>query len=146
MNYTKSISKLLTEIKKAYIADQEAKGIRSSGASAKSLRTKANPTSGTLTGSAYFYQQMHGRRPGKFPPISEILEWIKIKGITPRDSSTSIKSLAFLFARKIAQSGTDIYQKKRPALDPGEKVQTLVAAFSREIGKDLRKEIITALK
>ena len=146
MNFTRPISKLLDEVKKSYIEDQAAKGIRSSGASAKSLKTHPKPTGGTLTGSAYFYQQMHGRKPGKFPPVSDILEWIKTKGITPKDSRTSIKSLAFLFARKIAERGTDIFQKKRPTLDPGEKVQTLVAAFSREVAKDLKKEIITSLK
>lgn len=146
MNFTRPISKLLDEVKKAYIEDQEAKGIRASGKSAKSIKKQVKPTEGTLTGAKYFFQQRHGRRPGKFPPVSEILEWIKTKGITPKDSRTSIKSLAFLFARKIAERGTDIFQKKRPALDPGEKVQTLVAAFSREVAKDLKKEIITSLK
>lgn len=146
MNFTRPISKLLDEVKKAYIEDQEAKGIRASGKSAKSIKKQVKLTEGTLTGAKYFFQQRHGRRPGKFPPVSEILEWIKTKGITPKDSRTSIKSLAFLFARKIAERGTDIFQKKRPALDPGEKVQTLVASFSREVAKDLKKEIITSLK
>lgn len=146
MNFTRPISKLLDEVKKAYIEDQEAKGIRSSGKSAKSIRKESKPTSGTLTGASYFYQQKHGRRPGKFPSVSDIMDWIKIKGITPRDSKTSIKSLAFLFARKIAQKGTDIYLNKRPALDPGAKINALVMDFGRNIGKDLSNQVKTALK
>ena len=107
MNFTKPISKLLDEVKKAFIQDQIDKGIKSSGASAKSIKKESKETSGTLTGDAYFYQQRHGRKPGRFPPISAIISWIQAKGIQPTDISE--KSLAFLIARKISKQGTDIY-------------------------------------
>lgn len=160
MNYTKAISKLLDEVKKAYIEDQESKGIRASGKSAKSIKKHVKPTEGTLTGAKYFFQQRHGRKPGRFPPIDSIIDWIRAKRITPglyqpiakvgrkipNPVQLTERSLAFIIANKIAKQGTDIYSGKRKGLDPGEKVQTLVAAFSREVAKDLRKEIITSLK
>ena len=145
MNFTRPISKLLDEVKKAYIEDQEGKGIRASGKSAKSLKKHPKPTSGTLTGAKYFFQQRHGRRPGKFPSVTDILNWIKVKGITPRDSGTSIKSLAFLLARKIAERGTDVYLGKRPGLNPDAKVEASVTAMGVAIGKELKKHFKTTI-
>lgn len=143
---SQSISTLLNGVRQAYIDDQKAKGIRSSGKSAESLRPEVTENSGTLYGAKYFYQQKHGRRPGKFPPIDDILNWIRAKGITPRDPKTSERSLAFLFARKIAEKGTDIYEGKRPALDVEEKVKVLVEQFRKSLTQDIRTEIIQALK
>jgi len=144
VNFAKPISELLNDVRKAYIEDQEAKGIRSSGASAKSIRTEAKPTTGTVVGAKYFFQQKHGRKPGKFPTVEDIINWIRAKGIQPNDISE--RSLAFIIARKIAKQGTDIYQRKRPALDPGEKIQQRVAEFSRQVAKELRKQVIATFK
>ena len=141
MNFAPSISTLLDGVRAAYIKDQKDKGIYSSGKSASSIRKDVEETSGQLFGSSYFYQQKHGRKPGKFPPIDDMLNWIRAKGITPRDGKTTERQLAFLFARKIAREGTDIFQGKRPELDPGEQIQKLVMEFSRSVSKELRKEI-----
>lgn len=143
---SQSISTLLDGVRKAYIDRQIAQGIRSSGQSANSLRKEVTDNSGTLYGAGYFYQQKHGRRPGKFPPIDDILNWIREKGITPRDPKTSERSLAFLFARKIAQSGTDVFTGKRKGLDVEEDVKKLVEEFKKNLAKDIKTEIITALK
>ncbi len=140
-----NISELLDGVRNAYIEDQTAKGVRSSGQSAKSLRKVITPTSGSLFGAHYFYQQRNGRRPGKFPPISAILDWIRIKGITPRDSNTTERQLAFLFARKIANSGTDIFMKRRPALDVDQRIQELFLEFRKKVAKDLKDDIKTTL-
>lgn len=144
IKFTQSLSQLLDGVKKAYKQDQIDKGIRASGKSAKSIRKASKATEGQLTGSKYFFEQKHGRRPGKFPPISEILNWIRDKSITPREVGTSIKSLAFIFARSIAQKGTQIYRGIRKGLDP--QIQELVAAFSRQVAKDIRKDIKTSFR
>ena len=141
MNFAPSISTLLDGVRDAYIKDQKDKGIYSSGKSASSIRKDVEETSGQLFGDGYFYQQRHGRKPGKFPPIDDMLNWIRAKGITPRDDKTTERQLAFLFARKIAREGTDIFQGKRPELDPGEQIQKLVMEFSRSVSKELKKEI-----
>ena len=57
----------------------------------------------------YWKYVEYGRRPGKFPPINAIENWIKIKGIVPRaikGKVPSTKTLAFLIARSIAKHGT----------------------------------------
>lgn len=155
MNFAPSISTLLDGVRDAYIKDQKDKGIYSSGKSASSIRKDVEETSGQLFGSSYFYQQKHGRKPGKFPPIDDILNWIRAKGIQPgmyqptpktgqkipKPRQMTERQLAFLFAQKIAREGTDIFQGKRPELDPGEQIQKLVMEFSRSVSKELRKEI-----
>lgn len=52
----------------------------------------------------YFKWVEGGRKPGKFPPQSAILEWIERKGIQPRNG-ISKKSLTYLVSRKIAREG-----------------------------------------
>lgn len=142
MNLTDSISDLLDGVRKAYQQDQIDKGIRSSGKSSASLRPEIKVSGGTISGNLYgakyFYQQKHGRNPGKFPPIDDILDWIRVKGIVARDNKTSTKQLAFLFARKIAQSGTDIFSGKRPALDVDKKIEELVKEFKQNVLKSLK--------
>lgn len=52
----------------------------------------------------------HGTRP-HWPPVSKILEWIKVKPVIPRPDRNgripSQKSLAYLIARKISRVGTE---------------------------------------
>jgi hypothetical protein len=135
------ISELLDGIKKVYIDKQTTQGIRSSGKSAESLRIEAGEKEGALYGAKYFYQQKFGRKPGKFPPIDDILDWIRAKGITPRDTKTTQKQLAYLFARKIAQSGTEVYQKKRDGLAVEEEVKVLVKDFQDKLNGEFKAAI-----
>jgi hypothetical protein len=51
MDISQSIGVLLDGVREAYIADQKAKGIRSSGKSAGSLRIEAKPLSGMVYGA-----------------------------------------------------------------------------------------------
>lgn len=57
----------------------------------------------------YWRYVEYGRRPGKFPPPSAILDWIKVKPVLPRPDAhgriPTQKSLAFLIGRKIADEG-----------------------------------------
>jgi hypothetical protein len=141
-----SISKLLDDVAQAYIDDQIKKGIFASGKSASEMRPVATETEGTLYGSGYWYQLKHGRKPGKFPPIDMILEWIRVKQITPRDNKTTERQLAFLFARKIAQKGTNIFQKRSPAIDVDAKVKALTDKFLQDISRQFKGEITQSLK
>lgn len=144
------LDELLAAVEELYIEDQDAKNIRTTGASADSIKRTINDIngdiSGEVTGVGYFRQQRHGRAPGKFPPIQDIETWIRNKGIRPSDGKTSIKSLAFLFARKIAESGTDIYQKKRPPLDVSQRISELVAKFRSQVAKDRIEEMKQLIK
>lgn len=90
-------------------------GMRSSGQWADSLQStvkeKGSSTIAKIEGVHYTEQLQFGRRPGKFPPIKAIEDWIVNKGIQPIEENISISSLAFLIARKIAQEGTTYFQQ-----------------------------------
>lgn len=61
--------------------------------------------------SDYWLWVEKGRGPGKRPPLSKIEGWIERTGIVPSADANgrtiSIKSLAFLIARKIGREGTE---------------------------------------
>ena len=145
MDISQSIGVLLDGVREAYIADQKAKGIRSSGKSAESLRIETKPMSGTVYGAKYFIQQTVGRKPGKFPPLDDIISWIRAKKIKPEGKTTE-RQLAFLFARKIAQKGTDIYQGKRQGINIDEQVKKLNEEFLKNITGQLKTQFGKTLK
>ena len=102
----------------------------------KSYTTKINTSEGTLSKSliwnldkngggisfgaggfaaSYIQDVEDGRKPGKRPPTYDILKWIKIKPLKPRNLktgkfiSTNLKSLeriAYFISRKIGKFGT----------------------------------------
>ena len=102
----------------------------------KSYTTKINTSEGTLSKSliwdldknrggvsfgaggfaaSYIQDVEDGRKPGKRPPTYDILKWIKIKPLKPRDLktgkfiSTNLKSLeriAYFISRRIGKFGT----------------------------------------
>jgi hypothetical protein len=146
MDIGQSIGVLLNEIREAYIKDQKDKGIRASGKSAESLRIETKNNQGALYGAKYFIQQMVGRKPGKFPPIDDILDWMRVKNISPKDTKTTERQLAFLIARKIANSGTDIFLGRRPGLDIDDQIKSIVQEWKKGFAKELKGEIITTLK
>lgn len=140
---TEAVAKFLKRISDAYVRDQDAKGIRASGRSAASLRTVTEPAGGRLFGKGYFHFQKVGRRPGRFPPIDAILNWIHEKGIS---SDIPEKSLAFLIARKIARAGTQIFQGRRPALNVQDDILEARKELVKEIAEIKKGELIQKLK
>lgn len=64
--------------------------------------------SARIIGEKYTEQLQFGRKPGKFPPIASIEQWINDKGIVP---DIPVRSLAFLIARKIANEGTKYFKQ-----------------------------------
>lgn len=69
----------------------------------------------------YWYYVENGRKAGKWPPIQNILDWIKIKPVLPRQNAEgklpTPQQLAFLIARKIGEEGTEGTQDLRKATD-----------------------------
>ena len=65
----------------------------------------------TINLEDYWIFVENGRKPGRFPPIDKILEWIRIKPVIPYSDSRgrlpTEEQLAFLIARKIAEQGTE---------------------------------------
>ena len=97
------LRKSFEELRLDLIKEYDAKGMRASGKWADSLQIETTDWSAKITGLNYSQQLETGRRAGKFPPISDIEKWIQDKGIQP--NGITIKSLAFLIARKISRQG-----------------------------------------
>ena len=99
------IESIINDIIKVY----NDSGRRASGEFAEGLEAIYEPNKGTIKG--YLYLAGHGPTKKKDmsgePTVEQILKWIKIKGIKPLEEKTSLKSLAFLIARKIHREGTD---------------------------------------
>ena len=56
----------------------------------------------------YWKYVENGRKSGKFPPISAIREWVKVKSVMPRPYNGKLPTenqLAFLISRSIAKNG-----------------------------------------
>ncbi len=138
----KSIDNLLKGVIEAYRKDL--KRFKSSGGTENSLRSESTPTTGKVYAQKSIYYLMHGRKPGKFPPISAMLEYIRTKRIRPKGKTTE-KQLAFLFARAIALRGTAIYQGKVRALNVDDKIKELQAKFAKALNIDIKKVISQSL-
>lgn len=69
----------------------------------------------------YWYYVENGRKAGKWPPIDNILNWIRVKPVLPRPNAEgklpTPQQLAFLIARKIGEEGTEGTQDLRKATD-----------------------------
>lgn len=102
-----TLSKEFEDLKKDLILAYDQKGMRASGKFADSLEVvKVSETRVQLWGEDYAQQLETGRLAGKFPPIADIEQWIRDKGIAQRiEGQIKISSLAFLIARKIAREG-----------------------------------------
>lgn len=91
------------------------KNINASNALLNSVETTVKRGDDTFTVTIrledYWYYVENGRKPGRFPPIGKILEWIRIKPVIPcadsRGRLPTEEQLAFLIARKIAEQGTE---------------------------------------
>ena len=81
-----------------------------SGNAINSLTHEATENTLTIMGNRYIEAIDQGRGAGKrMPPVSNILQWIKSRGITQMTSTKRKmrdKDLAWVIARKIAREGT----------------------------------------
>jgi hypothetical protein len=84
-----------------------------------------------------------GRRPGlKMPPEKPIIQWMRDKGIQPRDRKIKEKSLAFLIRRKIGMDGIPEKPYLRNAIKANEPhIEQLVKMIKIEIVEGLSSEL-----
>ena len=103
------------EIRNELIKRHNDLGMKASGRWANSLEVEITEVQeksiARIYGEKYTEQLVFGRKPGKFPPIKAIEQWIKDKGIKPIEDNLKVSSLAFLIARKIADDGTKYFQQ-----------------------------------
>lgn len=83
-------------------------GMTASGRWKEELEGEAQTNLGIIKGAKYTYQLVHGRKPGKRPPISALTSWVEDKfGYRGQEA----KSMAFAVANKIAERGTSWFEK-----------------------------------
>lgn len=145
------LSKEFNLLKDDLIKAYDAKGMRASGKFAESLEVKVQGLTAQLWGEDYAQQLETGRKSGKFPPINAIEQWIKDKGIANQiQGQISISSLAFLIARKIAQSGWKREQyggvELISSVVTDERIQKIIDEVGAEQAMIYTTEIITMVK
>ena len=64
--------------------DKKASGNLISSLKPVSIQFKNNKYEADISIASYWKYVEYGRRPGRFPPINKILDWIKIKPVIPR--------------------------------------------------------------
>lgn len=137
------IKQFLEGVRSDAITDLHAKNISQGDLDmAVTVLDKDSPE-GSLTGAEYWYYLVHGRKPGKQPPIESIQGWLQKKGIVGEDISQ--RSLAFLIARKIGKLGTDIYQGKRPGLALPAIIEARTQGFEEDLDQLLTGKIDTTI-
>ena len=95
----------------------------------------------------YWKYVEYGRKPGKFPNVGKLQEWIKIKPILPRPLTNGIvpteKQLTFMIGNSIKTKGI----QPKPALANAlQKNNNRLTKIKEAVGKSLDKEIKKMLK
>ena len=114
-NFLATLDEYAEKAKELYKRKLTDKGINASYKLLNSVETtvKRNDDEFTVTINLedYWIYVENGRKPGRFPPVDKILEWIRVKPIRPYSDSRgrlpTEEQLAFLIARKIAEQGTE---------------------------------------
>lgn len=102
------IDKELWALRERIIKNSMAAGQRASGDTYKSMGIQSDETSSSLYGKGFFAVLETGRKPGKQPPITSILQWIKSKGVVP-DKGSEL-SMAFGIAKSIGKEGSSLFK------------------------------------
>lgn len=86
-----------------------------------------------------------GRKPGRFPPVGALINWINVKPILPRPDDNgripSPKQLAYLIGRKIEQEGIEPFPALKTTQEELDKIyhQKISAALGHDVSNYIRK-------
>lgn len=140
------------ELIKKELADKHIElGMKSSGKWQSSLQVESGNEFGRVIGEPYTEQLVDGRKPGKFPPIQAIEQWIIDKGIIANiEGNIKISSLAFLIARKIAREGTKYFKQGGTdlvdAVFTPQRVQKIIDRLGEVLTFEISSKITKELK
>ena len=95
----------------------------------------------------YWKYVEYGRKAGKFPPLSKIEEWIKVKPVIPRPYDGKLpteKQLAYLIGRKIANEGIEGKNVLKRTEDEvrDEMLMSIKQAIMEDIQEDINSVIV----
>lgn len=118
----KALEELADDIRKA----MSEKNLDNTGSASASLEVIDN----ALYGNDYIYFLDQGRKPGKFPPVNAIREWVKSKlGIEDK----MVNSVAFVVGRSISENGTAIHRDKTKGIELDLLVNNMLAKLNDEL-------------
>jgi hypothetical protein len=135
MNFEKATTKGLEQLAKRIKEQLQSKGIDNTGDAGNSLEVQDN----TLLGYEYIYFLDQGRAPGKFPPVSNIRDWVRTKlGIDEKKAD----SVAYLVGRKISQEGTKIWKDKSKGLELDVLINEMLEQIYEDVSEEMKVNII----
>lgn len=134
------LEQFVQDVRADLIADAETQGRMASGNARRQMRTEAdNDTALLIDGAGYTeWGWFYGRKPGKFPPIADILQWIEDKRLVIRGSK---KSAAFLIARAIANRGTVLHQDRGSGILETALTESRLTALTEALGSKYATEV-----
>lgn len=114
-------------------------GINATGSASQSLRIKGNE----LLGNDYIYFLDKGRKPGIFPPVENIQEWVRQKlGVEEKE----VNGVAYVIGRKIANEGTEIFKDTSKGLQLDKIIAEEIDEMMKQLPSILKAEALTFLK
>lgn len=146
INDLTQIKQLASEFAQAYKQSLVADNKFASGSLTKNIKSRVKYDGKwleiILSLEDYWKYVEYGRKPGKFPPIDKIRNWILIKPILPRPLSNgklpTTNQLAYLISRKIATKGIKPTYALRDSITKFD----LVGRLTTIIGNEIQKQIL----
>lgn len=139
MPYDEVIQKHLNKISDAIKATMSQKGLSATGAAQDSLEVDGNK----LLGNDYIYYLDKGRKPGTFPPVDNIRDWVRDKlGIT---EEKEINQIAYLVGRKIKNEGTEIFKDNSKGIELDSIIEKEMEELMNDISDQAKVEAKTYL-
>lgn len=129
------INSYLTRIQEGIKIDAENKGQK---IPVSSFEVESTMTEGRLWAAHYFKYLVHGRGPGKQPPVEKMRDFVRANPGMLEDAQAVFKGitengLAFLIGRKIGREGTDVFKGLKPGVDLQGAIDAADAEFMRQL-------------
>lgn len=135
MSYETLTRKHLENLRDKLREEIASRGMDSSGGAFDSLEVSGNQ----LLGNDYIYYLVNGRGPGKFPPVANIVEWVRTKlGLEGREA----RQAAYLIGRKISLQGTSIFRDKSKGLPLDALVEEMLDELTKEVAEEAKVEVL----
>lgn len=138
-----------SKLRAGIIAEQQAQGRYASGKTSRELDIETDDRQGILFGPISALSLETGRKPGAGPKgfTDIILDWMASKSLFQAENKSKQKSIAFLIARKIRESGTKLYRDggKSGVLSgviTEEKIKEFESMILERFGREVQEEVL----
>jgi len=120
----------------------DAKGLNFTNEARNSLSFSATDKKLQIDGLMRIIVLNAGRKPGTFPPVEPIREWVRGK---LNVEASEVNSVAFMIGRKIANQGTDILTDKAKGLELELLVDKVITQMHNEFSQQMNIAIGTEI-